>query len=208
MKDCVRAIGTPVKTVIHIGAHHGEEVKDYAECGVSEVLWVEANPQMMKHLFDNTNKYPVKSSYVNATLSDDKEDMVLNVANNGQSSSILDLGTHAQQYPHIFYTKQIQVMTKRFDQMVGNQVDQNLVNRAEFINLDVQGAELKVLKGFGDLLANSALKAIYTEVNFEEVYKGCCLIGDLDEFLSKYSFVRVATAAPEKTWGDALYIKR
>jgi hypothetical protein len=48
MKDCVRAIGTPVKTVIHIGALHGEEVKDYAECGVSEVFWVQANPQILE----------------------------------------------------------------------------------------------------------------------------------------------------------------
>jgi hypothetical protein len=75
----------------------------------------------------------------------------------------------------------------------------------DFWNFDIQGAELFALKG-----ANTAIKyakAIYLEVNTEEVYKGCALIGELDNFLDKHNFKRVITKMTEYGWGDALYIK-
>ena len=50
---------------------------------------------------------------------------------------------------------------------------------------------------------------IYTEVNSEYVYKNCALIPEIDEYLSKYGFIRVASKqAGNCGWGDALYIKR
>lgn len=51
------------------------------------------------------------------------------------------------------------------------------------------------------------VKALYLEVNNEEVYRGGALMDRLDEFLSKYGFKRVLTKMTEYRWGDALYIK-
>ena len=45
------------------------------------------------------------------------------------------------------------------------------------------------------------------EVNDEEVYKGCCQIGEIDKYLSAYGFKRVVTQMTPGHWGDALYIK-
>lgn len=78
------------------------------------------------------------------------------------------------------------------------------------INIDVQGFELEVFKGAVDTLP--FIDIIYAEVNFEEVYKDCCLVGVLDKFLSRFDFKRVFTrdsknAKDRKTWGDALYVK-
>jgi hypothetical protein len=74
------------------------------------------------------------------------------------------------------------------------------------MNIDVQGAELMVLQGATELLKHIDL--IYTEVNIEEVYKGCCLMSDLDRFLEPFGFVRVTTKMTDWNWGDALYQKR
>lgn len=209
MKQCIQANGAPFKGVLHVGAHLGEEAKDYAENEIKDVLWIEANPYIMKDLYDQTKFIPIHSKYFNAVLSDeDNVELTLNIANNGQSSSILELGTHAVQYPHIHYVKRLPVKTKRFDTVYKeNLIDLDL-DKYDFINLDVQGAELKVLKGFGSLFKKFPFKAVYTEVNFEEVYKGCCLIEELDDFLGEQGFNRVLTVAPEQTWGDALYLRQ
>lgn len=208
MKQCIETIGKPIKGVIHIGAHRGQEAKDYYNNGVREVLWVEANKKMMKHLYDETCNIPMKSKYFCATLSDkDDENVTLNITNNEQSTSILELGTHATMYPNITVTERIQVKTKKFETLWRENVSQIDLDRYDFINLDVQGAELKVLKGFGKIFNNVPFKAIYTEINFEHVYENCCLVDELDEFLEQYGFVRRLTANPEGTWGDSLYVR-
>jgi hypothetical protein len=51
-------------------------------------------------------------------------------------------------------------------------------------------------------------KAIYLEVNEKELYKGCAIISEVDDFLGKNGFLRVATfREPFVGWGDALYIR-
>ena len=50
-------------------------------------------------------------------------------------------------------------------------------------------------------------KAIYIEVNIEELYKGCSLLPDLDKYLSTYGFRRTLTKITEYGWGDALYLR-
>ena len=49
---------------------------------------------------------------------------------------------------------------------------------------------------------------IYTEVNTEQVYKGCDEIGQIDEYLKQFDFERVETRVYQHLgWGDAFYIK-
>lgn len=209
-QQCVQQSGgEPFKGVIHIGAHHGQEGEDYAKNGVRNVLWVEANRKMMKHLYDRTCNLPLKNHYFCATLSDtDGEQLILNVTNNEQSTSILELGTHATMYPHITVTEKVPVTTKKFETLWRENVGQIDLDQYDFVNLDVQGAELKVLRGFGEIFNRVPIRAVYSEVNFEHVYKDCCLVEDLDEFLGQYGFQRLLTAAPEGTWGDALYLRK
>jgi FkbM family methyltransferase len=199
------------ETVLHIGAHHGEEAIQYVQNGVKEIIWVEANKKLMAQLFDKTVMFPVNQYYVNQCLSDvDKEQIEFHISNNGQSSSILELGTHSTMYPHIQYVDKVSMTARRLDDLAKEATSGKYVpyEKVDFVNLDVQGAELKVLTGFGVLLEKQyGIKAIYTEVNLEHVYKDCCLVNEIDDYLSLYSFRRAATACPEKTWGDALYVR-
>ncbi len=57
---------------------------------------------------------------------------------------------------------------------------------AEFLKLDVQGAELLVLEGATDALADTL--AIQSEVNFLPIYKGQALFADVDQFLRQRGF--------------------
>ena len=74
------------------------------------------------------------------------------------------------------------------------------------MNFDIQGAELKALKGMEEHL--SAVDYLYTEVNSDYVYKGCALIGELDEYLQRFGLFRVETKWTDCKWGDAFYIRK
>ena len=62
------------------------------------------------------------------------------------------------------------------------------------------------LKGMGQLLNH--FSACYLEVNKLELYKGCGLVPDIDQFLSGFGFTRVKTKWTKNGWGEALYIKK
>jgi hypothetical protein len=74
-----------------------------------------------------------------------------------------------------------------------------------FLNLDIQGVELKALKGMSDYL--SSVQYIYTEVNSDYVYKDCAIVDEIDEYLKPFGFQRVETIwQGECRWGDAFYV--
>ena len=80
------------------------------------------------------------------------------------------------------------------------------MNSINFLNLDIQGAELLALKGMAKYLKH--IKYIYTEVNTEKVYKDCALITEIDDFLKLHGFSRKCEAIYRQFgWGDALYIR-
>ena len=81
------------------------------------------------------------------------------------------------------------------------------IEKLNFVNLDIQGVELRALKSMEKYLSH--VHYIYTEVNTEEVYKGCNLIGEIDAYLKGLGFVRVAQKIySEYGWGDAFYMKQ
>lgn len=212
MQQCVQLNrGKPFRGVIHIGAHLGEEALSYYQAGVKNVLWIEANKNLMAGLFDSTKKFNsvgLEQEYYNLCLSDVSDEIVsFNIANNGQSSSILEFGKHAELYPHIKYTNKIEMKTTRFDEFAKNKKIELALY--DFVNLDIQGAELKALKGFGDIFSTHPhIRAIYTEINTDEIYKDCAKVENIDEYLQQFGFQRVATRMePGAGWGDALYLR-
>jgi len=198
----VKKWGLPIG-VIHIGAHLAEERSVYIQNNLNNTIWIEANPKIYQHL-SAINNLPNKELALNYLISDkDDEEYVFNITNNGQSSSILELDKHKLHHPHIFVSEQMLLKSKRMDTIIR----ENSINLSEFdfINLDIQGAELLALKSFGEELLN--FKYIYTEVNLSSIYKDCVLISELDDYLSKFGFKRVETSITEYEWGDALYVK-
>jgi hypothetical protein len=76
----------------------------------------------------------------------------------------------------------------------------------DFLNLDIQGVELRALKGFEKYI--SGIDHIYTEVNSGEVYINNDSINEMDSYLNDMGFDRGATYLTQYEWGDAIYIRR
>jgi hypothetical protein len=78
--------------------------------------------------------------------------------------------------------------------------------RANFLNLDIQGAELKALDGLGSSI--DQFECVYTKVNTRELYPGCALLPQLDDWLRWRGFWRMRTTIYEQCgWGDAVYVR-
>lgn len=192
------------KTILHVGAHAGEEWDLYSLLGAETVIWVEANKRLASAL--NNDNFLNRSNPTNQILCEvvgenDGDSVHFNISNNDQSSSILNLGEHSQLFPDIYYYSSEERKTKSISTIlseIGNP-------KIDFINLDIQGAELLALKGCKNL---EDVKFIYTEINSREVYQGCALIEQIDEYLKAFGFIRSETVYWENhPWGDALYIK-
>lgn len=188
--------------VLHIGANIGEEFPVYMELGVKKQIWIEPNPDIFEKLVRNISSNPEASAY-NVCAGDINADVILHESNNaGQSSSILELGTHKQVHPDVFYTRDIPCKMYRMDGFFRN----GELDGCDFLNVDVQGAELFVLRGMGVLL--NQFRWVYLEVNKAHLYVGCPLIEELDQYLSKFGFSRVETMwAGNTNWGDALWVE-
>ena len=145
------------------------------------------------------------SNIYSAIIDDvDNKDVTLNISNNGQSSSILEFGTHLLHHPQVQYIDKIKGKTTRLDTLI--EKNSIPIERLNFINLDIQGVELRALRSMEKYL--KYINYIYTEVNEDYVYKNCNLVGEIDEYLSNFGFKRVVTKMAGKAgWGDALYIK-
>ena len=198
---CQKYQFTP-KGIIHIGAHDLEEMSQYLYRGVSKIVWVEGNPDLVSknsRRVDGTNQ----KLFHGLVYSEDDKEVEFNITNNLQSSSILEFGKHKEYHPHVDLVESRKMTTTRVDSLL----EKNEINPEEFdfVNLDIQGVELQALKGFGKYLDN--IKYIYTEVNSGEVYKNNDSIEDLDLFLSEFGFKRVETEMTPFEWGDAFYIR-
>jgi len=187
-------------SILHVGAHLAEESFEYDKYFNVPVLWIEAQPKLCIELRKTLN--PKTNTIVEACIFEkDDELLTFNISSNSQSSSILQLGTHAETYPDVKVTEKVIVKTKRLDTILAGKEVPN------FINLDIQGVELKALKSLG--ISMSKVQMVYTEVNKWNVYDGCDLIKDIDDYLRVYGFKRITVRWIFKAgWGDALYVNR
>ena len=191
-----------IKGVVHVGACTAEELPLYEEIGVNKVIWIEANPSLYHQLCGALGFRVGHSCYCFACANESGKIMELNITNNLQSSSILPLKKHKDFYPDIAVTQKARVPSLRLDDFFDAYGFS--LSSYNFLNLDIQGAELLALQGAPQTLGH--IKYIYTEVNEEELYEKCALIDEIDEYLRGFGFSRVKTHMTKEKWGDAFYM--
>jgi FkbM family methyltransferase len=198
LSDLAQKHGFKPKGILHVGAGWLEEAQQYEDMGVKAVIWVEAD-------------YPREQRQKRATqfghalyeclpLSDRCECVDFRVASNDASSSILPFARHSTIYPDIVVKETHKMLTLRADQVF----NEGLVPDIDTLVLDVQGAELKVLRGMGKLL--DQIQRIWAEVNLKELYTGCVLKPELDDWLAKAGFGNSEFyPVHQEEWGECLY---
>jgi FkbM family methyltransferase len=186
------------KGILHVGAHECEELANYEKyISRDKILWVEA---LEDKVLLSKQRYP-GILIEQAVVSDSQDIVTFNRSNNGQSSSFLNMHLHKQFHPTVWYVNSFQVKTQLLKDIICNyDISFN------FLNFDIQGTELRALKGMENYLPN--VDYLYTEVNSDYVYENCALIDEMDAYLDKFGLKRVQTKwAGDCRWGDAFYIR-
>jgi len=198
--------------IIHVGAHYGEEFKEYLHNNIKTIHAFEPLRDNLNILKKNIKKLKKRAKikiypFALGNKKVKKKAIFLSDNNELQSSSFLKPKLHLVQHPNITFKKKEFVNIDKLDNLK--------IKDSNFMSIDVQGFELEVLKGSKKTL--NKVKYIYCEVNTGETYSKNPLISDIDKFLNKYNFKRVETFFPKYrkffffkknySWGDALYIK-
>jgi FkbM family methyltransferase len=181
----------------------------------------EADQKECVELNKKANNYKGDFRYFPIALSGNEGRRKFYITNDEACSSLITPSTKVTQYLNLNdklrIEKEIELETTTLDLWQQKEV----IPRVDYIKIDVQGAELEILNAGKGLLANCL--AVYTEVEFVEVYSDQSLFNDLDRFMTENDFFlydilkikskRKSVSAFFKSrgqlvWGDAIYFKK
>ena len=190
--------------ILHIGANYGHEVGEYELLALLG-FHIEAIPAVFAEL-NKKCLATVHQKAICACVSDEGGRKVeFNIAtNNAESSSMLPLGRHQTAYPHIRYTKKIELETTTVDQLANS----GLFPPPNHIVIDVQGAEMLVLKGAKNVLAGNSLQSLKIEVSAEPLYQGGASFREVFEYLDTLGFYLKDANFNFHGWCDAIFARR
>jgi FkbM family methyltransferase len=196
--EIVKKYNMNIAGIIHIGAHYGEEICDYIDNGINDIILFEPLIDNFNILEQNVKNLNANIQGYQVALGSNPGSVTMYVSSNEkQSSSILKPKVHLTHHPNVSFPSTEVVEVKTLDQFE--------TYNFNFINMDVQGYELEVLKGASKTLMH--IDYVYCEVNRDEVYENNAFIEQIDEYLGEYNLIRVETSWDGGIWGDALYIK-
>ena len=92
-----------INGVLHIGAHECEELSLYENLGVNtdNMIWIDGNKDKVR---ESQNR-GIKNVYYAVITDKDNDEVEFKITNNGQSSSILDFGSHSKHHPHVYFVE-------------------------------------------------------------------------------------------------------
>ena len=198
--------------VIHVGAHRGEEVNEYEDLGAKQVIWVEANPDVFEEMhvaLTNAESTIESHAFQYAASTEDYSTVEFNryygpdagyLRGNKGCSSLLKAEGRFEEW----YKDTIEVETITIDTLL-KENDFKLED-FQLLNMDVQGAELMVLKGSEKVLDN--VKWVTTEATWEDPdYIDNVMYDELKSFLESKGFVETQIVPHAENWGDVLFVK-
>jgi len=204
LEDLINKYDLKITGIIHCGASLAQENGDYKNCGIEDVVWIEAIPHVFQRMRRKLLSSPQAIAIKECIGEEDNKEVDFFVSSNdAQSSSLLELKEHLQYYPNVKFVDNLRLKTKRMDTIIDEYgID---MSRFNFLNIDLQGAELMALKSMGKYM--NYIQCAYVEVNQIHLYKDCPLVGDIDAFMEEWGLYPVETRWSRAQWGERLYMK-
>jgi len=190
---------TDIKSWVIVGGYLGKEVetilKNYPNCKVTIFECSERYLEELHKRFENETRVKV----VGKAVSDSNERVEFYETSLVGSGSLLKVGELAENSYGMSQAESFSVEAISLDEYFKNKT-------LDVLQIDVQGAELKVLSGAQKLL--NSTKAIFSEVSIKSnFYEGAVTIDELNETLKKSNFDLVLLGTDYNLTGNALYLK-
>ena len=167
--------------IIHIGAHYGQEANFYNQIN-KKVIWIEAIPSVYKVLL--TNLKDLKNQIAFCALLGDiqRKSVKVHLSNNDFSASSI-YGLHPESgFKGVEILDEIELPMTTVDLLLSSLSYEGYNHWI----LDVQGAELLVLKGATKTL--QYCQSIIVEVSSRPTYIGGVFFSELKAFLESQGF--------------------
>ena len=199
------------KNILFIGSNSMDEICNYTST-YKNGIFIEAIPNIYEQLKGNlnyaNNTYNTNYIAVNQLLTDKiGEEYQFNIfSNNGASSSIFEPNIDKWRELHpewngVDKTHEITLISSTIENIIKKY---GWENKTYDVVLDVQGAELVVLKGFGkDNIKN--IDKLHVEISQEKFYDGGVLFPELNDFIISNGFKIISN--PIYDHCDVTYVK-
>ena len=182
-----------MESAIHIGIADWCEVSHVHGKKYQRVLGIEAirksaeRAKVVANLYNRQHGTDYQVLNYLVTNEDDRIYEYNVASNHGHSSSIYKMKEHKEIWEDVKEVEVQKLKSKRFATII----NLHALDMSQYNNLivDVQGAELEVLKSFDDHINN--FKTIEVEISTRELYEGQVLYPELNQFLEDHGYKRV-----------------
>lgn len=203
-------------TLFEIGACEGEDSIKYSRLFPNSKIYVfEPLPNNIKLIKNNLLQYNISNVYYfNKALSSKEGVAEFFVSESkpnvpahadwdfgNKSSSLLPPDKHIEYYDFIKFEKKIKVETST----IRHFCEKHIIAEIDFVHMDVQGAELMVLKGAENFI--SSIKSVWLEVSTIKMYKQQPLVNKIKSFMKDNNFILIKDCV-ERQQGDQLYVSK
>lgn len=197
-----------VSVIFDVGARFGAVSRIYRQIfPTANIYAFEPFPESFKRLSETTSADNHIHCF-NTAISDKSGEELLHVnkftaANStfrtAQSESVLNEICKTQD------TLSVKAIT------INDFMNEKKIDQIDILKLDIQGGELKALKGAENLLKNGKIIMIYAEVSFINIYESQPLFHDVAKFLYSFGYRIIDIYNPwyiknKLIWADALFI--
>lgn len=197
-----------MRTIVHVGAHLGQEVEDYYKLGFRKIVLIEASPDTYEKLVSRISgiNENIRRSVIHlqclVSCQDDEFLEFYEFDNEGASSSIYKSTKLKRDVCKVAETgRSFRLKTFRLDTLLTSLGI--LPNHLSALVVDVQGAEFNVLLGCGVYLKYPHF--IDIEVSKYEYYDGAPLYNYVEKVLDVNGFKRVT---PVPNHNDCLFVNK
>jgi FkbM family methyltransferase len=202
--------------IFDVGSCEGEDSVRFSRLFPrSKIFAFEPIPDNFILLEENFKLYDISNAHAfNIAVSDGVSELSMYVSKvkydsmnagdwdyGNKSSSLLKPHSHVDLVDFIYFPTEIKVKTTTLKEVL----DQNNLSKIDVLQLDVQGAELLVLKGLANRISD--VKLIWLEVSSVELYRNQPLAKDIDDYLLANGFYLLKDDSTGIS-GDRLYASK
>ena len=179
--------GSDVKLIFDIGAHVGDTAKNYNKMYPNaRIIGFEPFPESFQEFKKNCRSFQQIEPYQLA-VAESSGTKTFYSTDFSPQNSLLKLSPICEDYYAQSNASTITSLSVESVTLDSFCHDKN-INEIDICKIDIQGAELLALKGAESLLEGKAIKILYLEVQFNEMYESQAWFHDISSFLLEFNY--------------------
>ena len=198
-----------------IGAHKGETIDLFMKnFNINKFYSFEASPENFKILKKNISKYKDKKIYIeNLAIGSSSEKASLKQVQESSSSTLTNINLDSKYFKkkkillNFFSKKKYYTNISIEIKTLYEYLNSKLIKNIDFLKIDTEGYEFKVLLGLKNKLLN--VKIVLFEHHYDDMLKKGYTFTDINTLLVKHNFKQIyKTKMPFRKTFEYIYINK